>query len=220
MRWQRNPFAWSAPALAVIVALGGASMVRAQEATPGMIDVRLVEVIVQDVDGNDVGSVTFLEDDVTSFVTVTVEIAGLPDGEHGIHVHETGSCDPAGDEPFASAGGHFNPTGDSHGPPPAIPLPGSPVAATASPVTGTGHAGDLGNISVGADGIGRFVIATDRFTLSPGPASLQDVDGSALVIHADPDDLTTDPSGESGARIACGVVFPSAAGTSVATPVA
>ena len=79
-----------------------------------------------------------------------------------------------------------------------------------------GHAGDLGNITVNADGTGTATVQTDRFTLSEGEFSLQDMDGSAILIHAGADDLMTDPSGDSGDRIACGVVFPPMGGTPVA----
>jgi Cu-Zn family superoxide dismutase len=119
-------------------------------------------------------------------VTVSVTAEGIPPGEHGIHVHGVGVCDRSGSDPFASAGGHFNPTGAPHG----------------GPDEANAHAGDLGNITADE----KIEVATDRFTLSEGPLSLSDIDGSALVIHADRDDLMTDPAGESGARIACGVI--------------
>jgi superoxide dismutase, Cu-Zn family len=193
-----------------VLGFGAASRVTAQDATPiatPIVGASQVSVAIRDVNGLDVGTATFIEGD-DGVVTVEIEVQDLPAGDHGIHVHETGVCDPSGDQPFSSAGAHFNPAGTQHGGPPTI---------TASPeATATGHAGDLGNITVGTDGTGTATVKTDRFTLSIGPTSLQDADGSALVIHADPDDLTTDPSGNSGARIACGVVFP----PSEATPVA
>ena len=130
-----------------------------------------------------------------------------------------GACDPAGDTPFASAAGHYNPTGAAHGGPPATGATGSPEAADAvgTPGAAPGHAGDLGNITVDASGAGQLQITTDRFRL----AELGDADGSALVVHADRDDLQTDPSGNSGGRIACGVIVPSRdGGTPVATPAA
>jgi Cu-Zn family superoxide dismutase len=181
-------------------------------------------VVLQDVDGNDVGTAV-ISAEPNGWVLVRVEVSGLTEGDHGIHIHEFGVCDPSGTEPFSSAGGHFNPTGMHHGGPPllsadkgtptmmATPMTAMPGMAT--PGTMTGHAGDLGNISVLANGQGILEIETDRFHL----ADLADGDGSALVIHADPDDLTTDPSGNSGARIACGVISPGQGGTAAATPI-
>jgi Cu-Zn family superoxide dismutase len=193
-----------------VVGFGAASRATAQGATPiatPIVGASQVSVAIRDVNGADVGTATFTEGD-DGVVTVEIEVQDLPAGDHGIHVHETGVCDPSGDQPFSSAGAHFNPAGTQHGGPPTI---------TASPeAIATGHAGDLGNITVGADGTGTATVETDRFTLSLGPTSLQDADGSALVIHADPDDLMTDPSGNSGARIACGVVFPPTEATPVA----
>ncbi len=144
-----------------------------------------LDVTLLDVDGEEIGAATFQEDD-DGRVTVSVAAESIPPGEHGIHVHGVGVCDPGGADPFASAGGHFNPTGAPHG----------------GPDDENAHAGDLGNITADEE----IEITTDRFTLSEGPTSLSDIDGSALVIHADQDDLTTDPAGESGARIACGVI--------------
>lgn len=152
-----------------------------------------------DVDGNQVGTATFITGDTG--VSVTIDVDGLPPGEHGIHIHETGICDPTGDEPFSSAGGHFNPTGSMHGAP-LLATPG------ATPIEGEEHAGDLANIEVNEQGSGMKTFETDLISLDPNqPDSLNDMDGSAIVIHADPDDLVTDPSGDSGARIACGVIF-------------
>ncbi|MGH2532719.1 MAG: superoxide dismutase family protein [Thermomicrobiales bacterium] len=213
-------------AVAMLLALGGPAPGSAQEATPegtpepapAVTTPPSVGLTLRDPEGNLVGSATLVESIDDGSVTVTVTGEGMPPGEHGIHVHETGICDPAGDEPFSSAGDHFNPTGASHGGPP----PSADAAAAASPIAspaGEAHAGDLGNLTVEEDGTVRFTITTDRFTLSAGDASLQDEDGSALVIHADPDDLTTDPDGNAGARIACGVIFASTVAP-VASPAA
>lgn len=198
---------------AMIVGLSGATRVVAQDATPEpspMVGVSAVSVVLQDANGQDVGNATFAEG-ADGVVTVIVEVQGLPEGEHGLHVHETGLCEP----PFKSAGGHFNPTGAMHGAPPTVE---GGQLSDASPVADhqMGHAGDLGNITVNADGSGTATVQTDRFTLSDGEFSLQDMDGSAIVVHAGTDDLMTDPSGDSGDRIACGVVFPPMGGTPVA----
>ena len=197
--------------------IGGVAGTAAQEASPvASPEAGPIEVVLQDVNGQDVGRATLAETP-DGPVTIDVSVAGLAPGEHGIHVHAVGVCDPTGETPFASAGGHYNPKGAAHGGPPALGTMGTPEAADAmaSPVAATGHAGDLGNITVDEAGTGRLQIATDRFRL----AELGDADGSALVIHANPDDLVTDPSGNSGGRIVCGVVFPPQdGGTPMATP--
>jgi Cu-Zn family superoxide dismutase len=120
-------------------------------------------------------------------VVLRVRFADLPPGVHGFHVHRTGKCEP----PFTSAGDHFNPTGATHG-----------FAAAKGP-----HAGDLPNIDVPESGDLTVELFVPGVTLASGkPGSLLDQDGSALVVHAGPDDHTTDPSGKSGDRIACAVV--------------
>lgn len=131
-------------------------------------------------DGKDAG--TAIAEEVDGGIRVIVDVKGLPQGVHGTHVHAVGKCEgPA----FASAGGHWNPTAHQHG----KDNPAGP------------HAGDLPNLSVGADGKDRTI-----FTLPGGTfAGLMDEDGAALVVHADADDYKTDPSGNSGGRIACGV---------------
>ena len=120
-------------------------------------------------------------------VRIVVEARGLPPGPHGVHVHAVGKCDPPD---FNSAGGHFNPLNKQHG---ALNPQGS-------------HAGDLPNLTVAPDGNGRMETTTGQLTLGSGPASVWDADGSALVVHASPDDFKTDPTGNSGGRIACGVL--------------
>jgi superoxide dismutase, Cu-Zn family len=197
----------------LMLASGFAMGAAAQEATPE-VTAPMASVTLRDVAGTDVGTATLTEDG-EQHVTITVEVSGLTPGEHGIHVHETGLCDPSGDQPFSSAGGHFNPTDGVHDGPPTL---GTPSAMVGTPVANV-HAGDLGNITADAGGNATLQIMTDRFTLSAGPTSLQDGDGSALVIHADRDDLTSQPSGESGGRVVCGEVYPPQ-GTPSASPVA
>ena len=119
---------------------------------------------------------------------MTVNLNGLTPGEHGLHIHSVGRCDPPG---FQSAGPHWSPANAQHG----SLNPQGP------------HAGDLGNIRVGADG---RVDAT--VTLPKGDAGLFDADGAALMVHSGRDDLRTDPGGDSGERIACGVLRPVVAG--------
>jgi superoxide dismutase, Cu-Zn family len=141
-------------------------------------------------DGNAVG--TALLTQTATGVRISVQASGLTPGEHGIHVHAVGQCDPPA---FTSAGGHFNPLNRQHG----LQNPQGP------------HAGDLPNLMAPASGMANYVTTTDRITLGPGPISIFDADGSAIVIHANADDHRTDPTGESGGRVACGVIVQGAA---------
>ena len=128
-----------------------------------------------------------LTEDRRGDVHVNVHVKGLAAGLHGIHIHAVGSCSPT----FAAAGGHYNPLGHQHG----LENPSGP------------HAGDLPNLIVNGQGVGHLDASTDRVTLSEGAATLFDADGSAFIIHANPDDQVTDAgNGGSGARIACAVV--------------
>lgn len=120
-----------------------------------------------------------------SKVRVTAEIRGLkPGAQHGFHVHEKGDCSA----PDAmSAGGHFNPGGKPHG----------------HYGQAERHAGDMPNLVADANGVAKFSFETDVFTVAPGSAS---VAGRGLIVHRDPDDYTTQPTGNSGPRLACGVI--------------
>jgi Cu-Zn family superoxide dismutase len=119
---------------------------------------------------------------------VRVEAVGMSAGAYGAHLHTTGRCDAPG---FESAGPHWNPTGQMHG-------KDNPKGM---------HKGDLPNLLVGTDGRGSFEYTIPNAGLSGMlPTALIDGDGAAVVIHASPDDFRTDPSGKSGARIACGVL--------------
>lgn len=110
----------------------------------------------------------------------------LPAGAHGVHVHMIGACNPPD---FASAGAHWNPTGKQHG-------KNNPQGM---------HMGDLPNMLIGADGRGSLEISIPGARLTGGGEPMLDADGAALVVHAAADDMMTDPSGNSGGRIACGV---------------
>ncbi|MEG3088678.1 superoxide dismutase family protein [Sphingomonas sp. PB4P5] len=134
-------------------------------------------------DGADVGMASASE--VAGGLRFTIDARGMPQGTHGAHVHMTGRCDAPD---FTTAGGHWNPTAMKHG----TMNPQGP------------HEGDLPNLIIGTDGRGTLGITIPGATL----AGLLDADGSALVVHAAADDLMTDPSGNSGARIACGVFAP------------
>jgi Cu-Zn family superoxide dismutase len=117
-------------------------------------------------------------------MALAIKATGLPPGSHGLHVHEKGLCDGPG---FASAGGHWNPTGRQHG-------RDNPAGA---------HMGDLPNLEIDASGRGSAAIP-----LGVAGQGLTDPDGAALVVHAKGDDYRTDPSGNSGTRIACAVIAP------------
>lgn len=119
-------------------------------------------------------------------VAVHVQAAGLPQGQYGVHIHTVGRCDAPG---FESAGEHWNPAGRQHG---KLNPQGH-------------HLGDLDNLLVNAEG-GRLEFTIPGATLRGGEHPIVDADGASLVIHADPDDYRTDPSGNSGVRIACGVL--------------
>jgi superoxide dismutase, Cu-Zn family len=135
--------------------------------------------------GEVIGSAAFWEENAG--LRVFVKAARLTPGLHGLHLHAIAKCDPPD---FTSAGVHFNPMGKQHG-------FSNPAGE---------HAGDLPNLMVGDDGTGTLHHLTKLVTLGTGPNSLFDADGTALVIHAGPDDYRTDPTGNSGARVACGIV--------------
>ncbi|MDQ3737999.1 MAG: superoxide dismutase family protein [Actinomycetota bacterium] len=138
--------------------------------------------VLKDGGGDTVGFARFTED-AAGAMHVNVQVRGLSTGRHGIHVHSIGNCDAAG---FTSAGGHHNPSGALHGQ----------------------HAGDLPNLVVNGAGQGHLNTKLARFTLADGPNAVLGGDGSALVVHALADDYVTDPTGNSGGRIACGVIHP------------
>ena len=123
--------------------------------------------------------------EVAGGVRVTLDVRGLPPGTHGAHVHTTGRCDAPS---FESAGPHWNPASTKHG----TMNPQGP------------HAGDMPNLEIGHDGRGTLGVTLAGATLD----GMLDADGSAMMVHATADDLMTDPSGNSGARIACGAFAP------------
>ena len=148
-------------------------------AAPSATPTRAVATL-KTADGKDAGTVTLLP--AGEGMRLAVQVKGLAAGEHGIHVHTVGKCEGPR---FESAGSHWNPTAKKHG----LANPDGP------------HAGDIPNLTVAADGSG--IVNT---TLSGSVADLLDADGVAVVIHAKRDDGKTDPSGDSGDRIACAVL--------------
>lgn len=138
-----------------------------------------------DPEGGVIGTATF--EQAPKGVLMYVEVAGLTPGAHGIHLHAVGACSPD----FTAAGGHINPEGVAHG----LRNPEGP------------DSGDLPLLHVGADGTATAEFYTPRVTVSGGQAPpLLDEDGSAVVIHAHPDDHLTQPIGGAGGRVGCGVV--------------
>lgn len=138
--------------------------------------------------GQEVGEASAVREG--NVVRVRLTVRGFTPGTHGVHLHQTGRCAPPD---FTSAGPHWNPTSHQHG--------------RLNPMGP--HLGDLPNLMVGANGSGRLDFAVPvPVGTAAGANPLLDADGTALVIHATADDLRTDPSGNSGARIACGVLSP------------
>jgi Cu-Zn family superoxide dismutase len=146
----------------------------------------LGQAVLKDKAGQQVGLATFTEE--ADGVRIEVTGVGLPPGPKGIHIHAVGKCEPPD---FLSAGAHLNPAGKKHG-------RLNPEGA---------HAGDLPNLAVTPLGAAGLDVTTRAVTLKPGvPGSLFGAGGTSLVVHAQPDDEKTDPTGDSGGRIACGVI--------------
>ncbi len=142
---------------------------------------------IKNAEGAQVGTAKFTP--AAQGVKVTVKVSQLTPGEHGIHIHTVGKCEaPA----FTSAGGHFNPTSTHHG-----------IHNEKDPKP---HVGDLPNLVVGKNGKGNATFTLEEATLDEGANSLFHEGGTAVVIHAKADDLMSDPSGNSGDRVACGVI--------------
>ena len=148
------------------------------------IAIGFVEAILEPLGDSGVrGKVTF--DPSPEGVRVQAQVSGLTQGKHGFHIHEIGDCSaPDG----KSAGGHFNPAEVDH----------------AGPGAGMAHAGDLGNLKADEAGDAKLTLVTSRITLGDGAPT--DIIGRAVIVHADPDDLTSQPTGAAGGRVACGVI--------------
>ena len=173
--------------LAAVLAAGGAMAAQQKSAPGGSVRAHA------DIKGDGIsGTADCVESQqgTGKIVTITVTLAGLKEGMHGVHLHAVGKCET----PFTSAGGHFDP-----GP------AGNPNPDANHPF----HMGDIPQISAGAGGKATMKTVTTRVTLSDGPLSLFDSDGSAVIIHGNPDQGITGEAGSGvsgGPRIACGVI--------------
>jgi superoxide dismutase, Cu-Zn family len=150
-----------------------------------------VETPVIDANGNEIGTLTI--ETQQQGLRLAMQVEGLTPGPHAVHFHQHGRCDPP---EFKSAGDHYNPAGASHGRP----------DMDEDPRDQDHHVGDMENQDVDDQGTLNTVLVNHTATLDDGPATLLDEDGSALIIHADPDDYESQPSGNAGARVACAVV--------------
>jgi Cu-Zn family superoxide dismutase len=148
-------------------------------AIPSAQAVELAKADLRTADGKAIGSVTF--GDTEKGVLVTLALKDAPAGVHAFHVHEVGKCEP----PFKSAGGHFNPDGKKHG-----------FVAEGS------HAGDMPNLHIPQSGDLEQEILNTNLTVD----GMLDADGAAVILHAGADDYKSDPAGNAGDRIACGIV--------------
>jgi Cu-Zn family superoxide dismutase len=178
-------------ALAASAFLLASTSVFAQNASKSAAAAPAASAQLKTADGKEVGTVTLTQ--TRAGVRLALALKGLPAGEHAFHVHSVGKCEPPG---FTSAGPHFNPESKKHG---KLNKEGH-------------HAGDLDNIRVPANGNLTLAVVDKDITLEKGkPNSVFQDNGTAVVIHAGKDDYTTDPAGNAGDRIACGVITEGAA---------
>ena len=164
----------------MIVALAIGGTVFAQEAGKPAIATAKLE---SKSDSKAMGTVTFKAQG--GKVHMKVEMTGLTPGEHAIHIHEKGDCSAPD---ASSAGGHWNPSSENHGKWGTAPF----------------HHGDIGNLKADANGKAELHFSTDLWTIGDGKPS--DIVGKAVVVHLKEDDFKTQPSGNAGGRVACGVI--------------
>ena len=154
----------------------------AKESAPAGAGKAVVNILSKS-DSHVTGKGTFEQDQ--GKVTLKLTIEGAEPGTHAVHLHEKGDCSAAD---ATSAGGHWNPSHENHGKWGASPF----------------HRGDIGNLEVGPDGKGKLTLTTDLWTIGGSPET--DVIGKAIIVHAKADDFTTQPTGNAGGRVGCGVV--------------
>lgn len=169
-----------------VMLLSGCNYFQSEKISVSTSEVQSAKALMYNTKNELIGEIKLTETE--EGVELTANLENLKPGKHGIHLHEFGKCEaPA----FETAGAHFNPTKKQHG----IENPLGP------------HKGDLPNIEVDQAGKVEVSFVTADFTLKKGqPTSIFDADGTSIVIHEKKDDYKTDPSGNSGARIACGVI--------------
>jgi len=155
---------------------------------PAIVTVGAAETakaMLKDAKGQDVGSVSLIQ--TPAGVLLQLSLKGVPAGEHAFHIHAVGKCEPPG---FESAGGHFNPGSAHHG-----------------LMSGPGHAGDMPNLHAPASGALDLEVLNNAITLDKDkPNSVLHPGGTAIIIHAGKDDYMSDPAGNAGGRIICGVI--------------
>ena len=174
---------------AAIAMAGGLALAQAPAAAPAQSGAATATAKAS-IKGEGITGLLTLQETKPGVVEFTVQVKGLKPGQHGVHLHAVGKCEPD----FAAAGGHFDP---------------GPAGNMDPDANHPFHMGDIPNLTVGADGNGTLQGVTTRVTVSPGPLSLFDADGSAIIIHGNPDQgITGEPrSGVSGGpRVACGVI--------------
>lgn len=189
------PLRFTSLAAALVVSAGCTAPSGAQVGQPVVPRVATASAAATlvDVNGQPGGRATLTQ--TAAGVEIVLNVEAQKPGDHGVHVHANGKCEPGPDPSgntiaFGAAGGHFDPgMSKKHGGPGKAPE--------------MGHAGDVPNIGVAADGTGTLRYTHPHATLGTGPASVL---GKALVMHAGPDDYRTDPAGNSGARVLCGVI--------------